>query len=449
MARRKFRNNQRHEPASERSFQEYFLSVPAPQITRSELLRLIRGGEDTYLELKVQLSNSERIAQGICALANTGGGFMVFGVDDQLRVKGLDDLQGVQQELVHICREEITPAIIPLIGCYTLDNGRSILALEVKARWRPYRTSDGRYFIRLGAEKREATPEELTALIDDARPLSYESLPAVGACTEDIDERALWSFVARVEGERADTFKGGRDGEYATTGEVLESLLLATRGNTSREPLTPTVAGLLLFGHAARVAELLPRAEVVLTRYEGETAQTRIVEQEQISGNLPTLYRGALRFVERYADLWDERPARRNRDASTETEEAPIRPRANYSRRAVAESLANALVHRDLAVRERPTQINIFESALEFSNARRGVGFSDRAARAIRFGIPQGINPLLAAVFTNPAYDAGLPPNGGGLRGLPMILHESQAWGARRTEIYLDNDRFRLKMYGV
>src|ERR1051325_10500700 len=47
MGRRKFRSNQRHEPNTERSFQEYFLSTPAPATSRTELLRLIRGGEDT------------------------------------------------------------------------------------------------------------------------------------------------------------------------------------------------------------------------------------------------------------------------------------------------------------------------------------------------------------------------------------------------------------------
>ena len=78
MARRRFRSNQRHEPTTERSFQEYILSTPAPQTSRTELLRLIRGGEDTFLELKVKLSNTEKIAQEIVALANTGGGVNWF-----------------------------------------------------------------------------------------------------------------------------------------------------------------------------------------------------------------------------------------------------------------------------------------------------------------------------------------------------------------------------------
>src|SRR4028119_891164 len=100
MPRKKFRYNQRLEPTTERSFQEYLTNQPAPQTTRTELLRLIRGGEDTYLELKVKLSNPEKIAQEIVALANTGGGVMVFGVSDQLRVEGVDDAEDVRDEVV-------------------------------------------------------------------------------------------------------------------------------------------------------------------------------------------------------------------------------------------------------------------------------------------------------------------------------------------------------------
>lgn len=114
----------------ERSFQEYILNTPAPQTSRTELLRLIRGGEDSFLELKVKLSNSERIAQGIVALANTAGGVIVFGVNDQFRVEGLDYPETVQSELVRICREDIVPPIIPLLNCISFDNGRRVVSLE-------------------------------------------------------------------------------------------------------------------------------------------------------------------------------------------------------------------------------------------------------------------------------------------------------------------------------
>src|SRR5215218_2568946 len=122
MPRRKFRHTTRFDPTTDRSHQEYILNQPAQVTTRTELLRLIRGGEDTYLELKVKLSNSERIAQGIVALANTGGGVIVFGVNDQLRVEGLDHPEEVQDELVRICHEEIAPPLIPFIDRLAFDN---------------------------------------------------------------------------------------------------------------------------------------------------------------------------------------------------------------------------------------------------------------------------------------------------------------------------------------
>ncbi len=201
MPRRKFRNSQRFESPNDRSFQEYITNQPAPQTSRTELLRLIRGGEDTYLELKVKLSNPERIAKGIVALANTDGGTMIFGVTDQLRVEGVRDPEDVQAELVRICREEIYPPILPLIDCIAFDNGRRIVALDIEGKRRPYRTRDGRFYLRFGAEKREVAREELSVWLDEIRPLVYENIPLPGVREDDFDDALLWSFASAFEDE--------------------------------------------------------------------------------------------------------------------------------------------------------------------------------------------------------------------------------------------------------
>src|SRR5215203_3719878 len=315
MARRRFRSNQRHEPSTERSFQEYILSTPAPQTSRTELLRLIRGGEDTFLELKVKLSNTEKIAQEIVALANTGGGVIVFGVNDQLRVEGVDDPERVQEDLVRICREEIQPPLVPFIDRIALDNGRRIVALDVDGKRRPYRTRDGRFYLRIGAEKREASREEISSLLDEARPLRYEDVPALGSTIEDIDEAHLWSYLREFEGG---AFEEANVVGYPTP-EVLErDLLLAT---SDGQDIVPTVAGLLLFGRDERVAELLPRAAVTATRFSGDTLQSTIVERIKMSGNLLTIYETLVRFVRQYCDLSEVRP---KTVASTAVDDSPI-----------------------------------------------------------------------------------------------------------------------------
>jgi predicted HTH transcriptional regulator len=434
MARRKFRSNQRHEPLTERSFIEY-LSTPALQTSRTELLRLVRGGEDTYLELKVKLSNLEKIAQEVCALANTAGGVIIFGVTDQLRVEGVDDAEAVREELVRLCREQIVPALVPYIDLVAFDNGRRVVALDIEGKRRPYQTRDGRYFIRVGAEKREASREELSALLDEARPLRYENVTVAGASEADIDEAHLWSFVREFAG---DAFNEEVTGGYPT-GEVLKRDLLLAAGQMGES--IPTVAGLLLFGRDARVAQLLPRSTVTAVRYAGDNTQAPEIERAQLAGNLHTLHEAALRFIRRYCDLWDARPRRL---ASSEAADEPVAARANYQRGAVVEAVTNALVQRDLAVRDSPTRLHIFDHAIEITNARRTLGFMPAAQRAIRYGVPQRLNPQTHALLTNPAYGLDLAPG-----GLPLLLRQARLFANRRPDINAINDEFRVRLYGV
>src|ERR1051326_195516 len=432
MARRRFRSTQRHEPVTERSFQEYLYSTAAPLTNRTELMRLVRGGEDTYLELKVKLSNPERIAQGIVALANTGGGVIVFGVNDQLRVEGIDHPEKVQDELVRICREDVVPPIIPFIDRIAFDSGRRIVALDVNGKRRPYRTRDGRFFIRVGAEKRETTPEELSNLLDDSHPFSYESMPALRATLTDIDEAHLWSFMRG--------FQGGAFDESSVknypTAEILERyLLLATN---SGGDVAPTVGGLLLFGRDESVARLLPRAAMTVTRFAGDTNQAPVVERLELCGNLAAIYEACLKFITRYCDLWDVRPA------PVAAADAPVPSRANYTRGGVRETLANALIHRDLALRDVTTRLNIFDHALELINPRRSAGFAPLSLRAIRYGITQRLNPQIAAILPSPQY--GLNLAGG---GLPALLRETKSFSNRLPDIAALNDEFRLRMHAI
>ena len=434
MARRRFRSNQRHEPTTERSFQEYILSTPAPLTSRTELLRLIRGGEDTFLELKVKLSNTEKIAQEIVALANTGGGVIIFGVNDQLHIEGVDDPESVQAELVRICREDIVPALIPFIDRVAMDNGRRIVACEIEGKRRPYRTRDGRFYVRIGAEKREASREELATLLDESRPLKYENVPALGATIADIDEAHLWSYLREFEGG---AFEESPAAGYPTS-EVLErDLLLATNSGSD---VVPTVAGLLLFGRDERVAELLPRSAIFATRFSGDSLQSPIVERIKFTGTLLTLYEASLQFITRYCDLHD---VRGKGFSQVNVEDSPVTPRANYHRGVISEALANMLAHRDLALRDQPSRIHIFDRSLEFVNSRRSSGFSPLAQKAIRYGVAQRLNPQLASMMTNPAYGLRLPAG-----GLPQLLRDARRFSGRRAEIIAFNDEYRLKIYG-
>jgi ATP-dependent DNA helicase RecG len=424
MTRRRNRNIQR----TERSYEEFLYNAPTLQISRTELIRMIRGGEDTYFELKVKLSNSEKIAQGIIALANTDGGIFVFGVSDQLRIEGLENPEEVRTELVRICREEIYPPLVPLLDMMSFDNGRRIIALEVVGNKKPYRTKDGRFFMRFGAEKREATREELSSWLDEIRPLGYENIPVVGATETDIDDALLWSFAKKFEDDIDRKFTW-------ETGEFLRKDLLLAVGTV--EEITPTVAAILLFGKNERVSELLPRSTVYATRFSGENGQAQVVETIEIKGNLITIYEQSLRFIKRWCDLPTEKPKK------TASSNSPIVSRQSYQENVVCEMLVNALIHRDMALRDNKTRLHIFDNAIEIINPRRTNGFAPPASRAIRYGITQRLNPQITSIFHSPAYEANRFSS-----SLPQLLKETRNFSDKRAEIQTNNDEFRLKIYG-
>ncbi len=432
MARKKFRNSGHYTSNSERTFGEYITNQTAPITNRSELIRLIRGGEDTYLELKLKLSNPERIAQEIVALANTAGGTIIFGVTDKLRIEGLRNPESVQDELIKICREEIYPPLVPFLDTIAFDDGRRVIALDVVGKQRPYRTRDGKFYFRIGDEKREATREELSTLIDENRPLYYENIPVEDFNEEDFDDALIWSFAGGFEKE----FTG--QNSYRTTEFLKKDLLLAVGG---KDRFLPTVAGILLFGKNEKVAEVLPRANITLIRYSGDDENSEIIEKEILSGNLLSLYESSVNFVERYCDLWKHKTKKYVVDGDTNNDELPINARGSYHLYAIKEAVANTLMHRDLALREIETKILIYDNSIEFINPRRTNGFVPPASRAIRYGITQKVNPQISAIFSRREYGVSLPRG-----GLPMILKQSKHFSDKRVELYTTNDKFKLKI---
>ena len=427
MARKKYRNTARRELTSERTYQEYVVNQPMPQTSRLELMRIINGGEDTYLELKLKLSNSDNIAQEIVAMANTDGGTIVFGVTDKLLVQGLRYPEGVQKELVRICNDKIVPPIVPLIDTVKFDNGRIIVALDVRGKNRPYRTDNGKFYIRNGSGKREIRRDQLSAFLDETRPLYYENIPVFDFETGSFDDGVLWGFLDAFDQ------KAGERAAYDTERVLKKDLLL---GIGAGEKFLPTVAGVLLFGENESVAAALPHAGIRMSRFSGKENEATLVEQTEISGNLLHLFDAAGKFVERYCDLF------KHRQKVKEAEGEDFGKRPSFHMYAINEAICNLIMHRDLALREIESEIRIYDDAIVFLNARRTNGFVPPASRAIRFGITQRINPQIAAIFKRREYGARVP-NG----GLPMVLKQSELFSGKKPELSTVGDVFRLKVY--
>lgn len=75
---------------------------------RHELRDLIAGGESSTVEFKRKFTSAEKIAKEIVAFANTVGGYVLIGVDDNGKVVGVDS-EKHEMELVQIAVHTIVP----------------------------------------------------------------------------------------------------------------------------------------------------------------------------------------------------------------------------------------------------------------------------------------------------------------------------------------------------
>jgi ATP-dependent DNA helicase RecG len=432
MARgKKFRPTRRI-PDTERSlFEQKLTGRYTRTLDRTDLLNLVRGGEDTYLEFKIRLVNTDKIAAEIVAMANAGGGAIIFGVNDQRRVEGLDDPEQVEDELIDICRNQIKPAILPRLDKVSFDNGTRIVVLQVDDRRAPYQTLDHRYYLRIGSTKREADGAEIAALFARSRVALLEDMPMITSAMDDVDEALVWSYIRDLEGE---VF---REPAGFPTVSAMRDLRLASDYGVN---VAPTIAGFLLFGRSPAVERALPQSHLTLVRYSGTHLTAPVVEQAEFVGNITSLFDRAAQFIRRYVDLWDARPPRSAQAAASEAA-APVPARANYLRDAVIEALTNLLVHRDYAMAAIPSRVLIFDDRMEFINACRTNGTTKKS---VEYGATLRPNPRLHHVFTSEAYGIERAR-----RGIPALRRAHFAFTRREPRLSLLNDEFRLELYGI
>ncbi|MBI4853582.1 MAG: putative DNA binding domain-containing protein [Acidobacteria bacterium] len=428
MKQKKFKpSRSRNKPGSERSFYEKLFNEDYPRLEHLDLLNLIRGGEDSYLELKVRLTNNEKIISEIVALANSGGGAIIFGVNDNRYIEGLDDPEEVEDELKQICRTQITPPVWPYIDKVAFDNGKRIIVLDIDERRAPHYAFDHRYYVREGSSIHEANAEEVTKLFTRLKPNSYESIPLFNTTIENIDEAFVWSYIRELQGELFN-----KNGNYPT-GQVLKDMQL---GMDYADNIIPTVAGMLLFGNTNQIGKLFSRSSIELKRISGDSLTSPIVEKALFNGNLATLFERAQNFIGRYVDLWDSINIRKTKPATE-----PVAARANYNKPVIVEALTNALVHRDYCVREQPIKINIYDNRIEIINPCISKMLSRKGLEA--YGAVFTNNPKLKAVFKSSAY--GLKTVLGGIPGLRQLAYRSSG---REPKINIIQEEFRIEVFG-
>ncbi len=129
-----------------------------------QLERLIEGGENEAVEFKKEVKEPFTIVQSIVAFANTEGGRILVGVNDNCKVDGVDPVstQDKVEEWIELwCDPPVAVEFTP-----TTIAGKQILVITVpKGDHQPYaHRENGVFYVRRGANDRPARKAEVDAL---------------------------------------------------------------------------------------------------------------------------------------------------------------------------------------------------------------------------------------------------------------------------------------------
>lgn len=144
-------------------------------------MSLIPPAETTLVEFKTQWSNS--IKKEIIAFANTLGGDLYIGVDDDGNVVGIDNPSAVQESVIAMARDNIYPTVMPLLGFKVLnDNNKKVLVVHVnQGPDRPYRAGPNdvnTIYVRVGNVCVPASFEQISRFVTESNPTPWEERAA-------------------------------------------------------------------------------------------------------------------------------------------------------------------------------------------------------------------------------------------------------------------------------
>ena len=109
---------------------------------RRELIELIDEGENLHCEFKRKFSTHEKIAREMIAFANTKGGYILFGIDDNKEIIGVESEKSETSLIIDAATNYCEPPLKYYIE-YIEMYGKEIVVVEIpESDKKPHRLQD-------------------------------------------------------------------------------------------------------------------------------------------------------------------------------------------------------------------------------------------------------------------------------------------------------------------
>jgi len=360
-------------------------------------MELIEAGENLNTEFKREYN--EDIKKTIIAFANTAGGTLYIGINDDKSIAGVEKPDDTLSRITNVIRSAIRPDVTLFVDYKTAKIGKAVVII-------------------VNVQKGTACPYYL-----EGKGIRPEGVYVrQGASTVSATETAILNMIKETDGEKYEevrslnqelTFNAAK--KFFDTEKLPFGINQRKSLNLQTTDGVYTNLGLLLSDQSIHT--------IKLAVFEGAEKET-FKDRREMSGSLLRQLNEAYEYLEMY-----------NR-THAEVKALIRREERDYPEEALREALLNALVHRDYAF-SSSTLINIFDDRIEFvsiGGLPKGVSLED-----IILGISVPRNENLANVF----YRLRLIETYG--TGIPRIMR-SYADYTRKPEIQSTANAFKITL---
>jgi ATP-dependent DNA helicase RecG len=360
-------------------------------------LKQIETGENLTTEFKREYT--DEVKKTIVAFANTTGGMLYIGINDDGSVIGLENPDDTLLQVTNAVRSAIKPDLTLFVDCKTEKIGKAII-------------------IAITVQKGTACPYYLAG--KGIRPEGV--YVRQGASSVPATETAILNMIKETDGEKYEEVRSLiQDLTFRETERFFEMENVPFELNSQKTLHLQTVDG--IFTNLGLLLSDQSVHTVKLAVFEGLEKQV-FKDRREFSGSLLKQLEDVFNFLDMYNHNHAKVKGLLRED------------QRDYPEDALREALLNAAVHRDYAF-SSSTLISIFDDRIEIVSVGglpKGVSLDD-----IMLGISVPRNEKLANIF----YRLHLIEVYG--TGIPKIMR-SYADCKRKPELQATNNAFKITL---
>jgi ATP-dependent DNA helicase RecG len=305
-----------------------------------DITALLQAPESKVLEFKQDLSSPDKVLRTIIAFANTSGGSLVIGVEDETKnILGVDEPLGMEERLSNMIHDSIFPRLLPNIEIIPWRKTYLILIEVYPSNNRPHyfknKGLEKSAYIRVGSSNRVADSLMITELQRMTNSESFDEQPMPELKPDALDFAAASTIFSDYRQLKLSDF---------------ETLRWVTKYQGRS---VPTVGGMILFGKNRE--KYFPDAWIQVGRFQGVNKQ-HIVDSLEIRSYPVIAVNEAVAFIKKHLTQ------------KIEISEIKRTEIWNVPLVAIREAVINALAHADYMQRGSPIRMAIFDDRIEIEN---------------------------------------------------------------------------------